>query len=351
MAEDAEDRTHAATPRRLQRAREEGRAPLSREVSSAAVLAVAALALTMQAAGSARSLAGAMAGLLAQADAVAPLVGLGVALRAMAWAVVPLALVAAGVAVALTLAQTGLLLHTAALMPDLARLDPRRGLSRIAGKQTLVETGKSLLKLAAAGFAAWTVLAAAWPLLGQALLWEPGALLVRTTRVIVRLLLTVAMAQGALAAFDVLRARMSHVRSLRMSRQELRDEAKESEGDPQVKNRIRRMRMQRARKRMMEAVPRATVVVVNPTHYAVALSYDRGATAAPRVVAKGVDAVAARIREAAELVRVPVVTSPPLARALWQVELDAEIPSELFQAVAEIIAYVWRLRTPAARRA
>ena len=347
---DAEDRTQPATPRRLQKAREEGRAPLSREVGVTAVLGTAALVLAMQAASGAQALAAALAGLLGQAHALAPLAGLRLALRAAAVAAAPMALAAMAAGVAATLAQTGLLLHPAALLPDLARLDPRRGLSRVAGKRTLLETAKSLAKLAVAGFAAWSVLAAAWPLLAQALLWPPATLLGRTLRVLVRLVLTVAMAQGALAALDVLRARMSHARSLRMSRQEVRDEHKESEGDPQVKNRIRRMRMARARSRMMAAVPAATVVVVNPTHYAVALSYDRGATAAPRVVAKGVDAVAARIREAAERARVPVVTSPPLARALWRVELDAEIPSELFQAVAEIIAYVWRLRTPAARR-
>jgi len=338
---DAEDRTQPATARRLEKAREDGKAPLSREVSVAAVLATAALMLAWQAASGARTLAVALSGLLAQAHAVSPLAGLHLALRATAAAAAPMVATATAAAVASTLAQTGLLMHPAALRPDLARLDPRRGLSRIAGKQTLIETGKSLAKLAVVGFAAWTVLSSTWPLLPQTLLWPPETL---------RLVLTVAMTQGALAAFDVLRARLSHARSLRMSRQEVRDEAKESEGDPQVKNRIRRMRMSRARQRMMAAVPKATVVVVNPTHYAVALSYDRGATAAPRVVAKGVDAVAARIREAAEQARVPVVTSPPLARALWKVELDGEIPSELFQAVAEIIAYVWRLRTPAARR-
>ncbi len=347
---DAEDRTQPATARRLEKAREDGKAPLSREVSVAAVLATAALMLAWQAASGARTLAVALSGLLAQAHAVSPLAGLHLALRATAAAAAPMVATATAAAVASTLAQTGLLMHPAALMPDLARLDPRRGLSRIAGKQTLIETGKSLAKLAVVGFAAWTVLSSTWPLLPQTLLWPPETLLGRTLRVVVRLVLTVAMTQGALAAFDVLRARLSHARSLRMSRQEVRDEAKESEGDPQVKNRIRRMRMSRARQRMMAAVPKATVVVVNPTHYAVALSYDRGATAAPRVVAKGVDAVAARIREAAEQARVPVVTSPPLARALWKVELDGEIPSELFQAVAEIIAYVWRLRTPAARR-
>ena len=128
-----------------------------------------------------------------------------------------------------------------------------------------------------------------------------------------------------------------------MSRVDIRDEAKESEGDPKIKARIRQIRMQRARRRMLAAVPQATVVVTNPTHYAVALAYDRATNAAPRVLAKGVDTMAARIREAAQAHGIPLVANPPLARALYRVELDADIPAEHFQAVAEIIAYVWRL--------
>jgi flagellar biosynthetic protein FlhB len=129
-----------------------------------------------------------------------------------------------------------------------------------------------------------------------------------------------------------------------MTREQVREELKESEGDPHVKNRQKRVRMQRARRRMLQAVPKATVVITNPTHYAVALAYDRNAQAAPRVVAKGVDAMAARIREIARDNRVPLVANPTLARALYPVELDAEIPRELFQAVADIIATIWGLR-------
>ena len=128
-----------------------------------------------------------------------------------------------------------------------------------------------------------------------------------------------------------------------MSRHDILEEQKETEGDPRVKARLRQIRNFRARKRMLAAVPKATVVITNPTHYAVALAYDRAKHAAPRVVAKGVDTLAARIREVAEANRVPLVANPPLARALYRVELDADIPAEHYQAVAEIIAYVWRL--------
>ena len=129
-----------------------------------------------------------------------------------------------------------------------------------------------------------------------------------------------------------------------MSKQEVREEQKDLEGNPLIKARIRRIRYMRARRRMMMAVPKATVVVTNPTHYAVALSYDRAKNAAPRVVAKGVDTVAARIREIARQNNVPIVANPPLAQALYQQPLDTDIPMEHYKAVAEIIAYVWRLR-------
>jgi flagellar biosynthetic protein FlhB len=129
-----------------------------------------------------------------------------------------------------------------------------------------------------------------------------------------------------------------------MSKQEVREEQKDLEGNPLIKARIRRIRYLRARRRMMMAVPKATVVVTNPTHYAVALSYDRAKNAAPRVVAKGVDTVAARIREIARQNNVPIVANPPLAQALYQQPLDTDIPMEHYKAVAEIIAYVWRLR-------
>ncbi len=159
-------------------------------------------------------------------------------------------------------------------------------------------------------------------------------------------LLVVLAAQAAIALLDYAWVMLRHVRGLRMSRHDIQEEQKESEGDPRVKARQRQIRTMRARRRMMAAVPKATVVITNPTHYAVALAYDRAKHAAPRVVAKGVDSLAARIREAAEANHVPVVANPPLARALYQVALDADIPAEHYQAVAAIIAYVWRLARP-----
>jgi flagellar biosynthetic protein FlhB len=162
--------------------------------------------------------------------------------------------------------------------------------------------------------------------------------------------MTMLGAQAAIAAADVFWERMQLARKLRMSRQEQKDEHKDTEGNPQVKARLRQLARTRSRKRMMKAVPKAAVVITNPTHFAVALAYERGATGAPRMVAKGADEVAERIREIAREHRVPIVANPPLARALFRFEIDTEIPSEHFKAVAEIIAYVWRMRAKAARR-
>jgi flagellar biosynthetic protein FlhB len=344
---EGEDRTEAATPRRLARAREAGQVPLSREAAPAAVLAAVTLALVMLAPAAARRLAGQLALLLAGAHAFSPLAGVKLVARAGLFAAAPFMLVAALATIGAVLAQTGGLVHLGALAPDFSRLSPQRGLARIFSIGGLLEAGKALAKAAAAGAAAWVVLAGALPLLPTALAWDAPTLLAHTMHQAVRVLTVVIAVQAAIAGLDILHTRIRHAGEMRMSRHELREEHKETEGNPQIKARIRRLRMARVRRRMMAAVPKATVVVVNPTHYAVALSYQRGSTAAPRVVAKGVDEVAARIREVAEQNRVPLVANPPLARALHAIELDAEIPRELFAAVAELIAYVWRLRSRA----
>jgi flagellar biosynthetic protein FlhB len=268
------------------------------------------------------------------------------ALDQAAWIAGPFALAALVAGSLSVLLQTGFLVNLATLRPDLSRLDPRRGLRRVCGADTLLEVGKSSLKLAAIGFAGWHVVTRAWPFVSVAMLWEPARLMAVTRDQIVQLLIAMLSVQAVLAGADVVRARLKHTSALRMSRQELRDELKESEGDPRIKARLRQLRQQRARSRMMAAVPKAAVVVTNPTHFAVALAYEKG-HAAPRVVAKGADSLAARIRAVAEQARVPIVANPPLARALYRVELDTNIPPEHYQVVAEVIAYVWRLRTRA----
>jgi flagellar biosynthetic protein FlhB len=340
-----EDRTEAATPRRLQRAREEGNVPISRELATFAGLAAATMTLAFAGTRTGEDVGYRLTVFLAHTDAsaLAGPQGVRLAIEAMLRGMAPFVLAVLAGGAGAVLLQTGGLLNLSALRPNFARVSPRAGFSRLLGAENLTETGKSLIKLAAVGFTVWRVLTGDLPALTQLPFLDPHLLLAQAKSPVMHVLLVVLTAQAVIAGLDVFLVRLRYSRQLRMSHQDLRDEHKETDGDPKIKARIRQIRMQRARKRMLAAVPKATVVITNPTHYAVALAYDRAKNAAPRVVAKGVDSMAARIREAAEANRVPLVANPPLARALYQVELDRDIPAEHYQAVAEIIAYVWRL--------
>jgi flagellar biosynthetic protein FlhB len=215
----------------------------------------------------------------------------------------------------------------------------------MASPETLVAAATALAKLGMLSFGLWWALHRMLPGLAGAVRWPASVLQARLLAEAGRLLLLLAGAQLVLAGADLVWVRLRHARKLRMSRQEQSDEYREAEGNPLVRQRLRQLARARSRRRMIAAVRTASVVVTNPEHYAVALAYERGSRAAPRVVAKGVDDVAARIREEARRYHIPTVANPPLARALFRIELDAEIPVEHFKAVAEIVAYVWRLRT------
>ncbi len=348
MAEEAsqEDRTLPATQRRLMRAREEGDVPMSRELPVLAGLVAATLVLAVNGPQIAHDLALRLRVFLMRADApaLAGAAGLHRAFAALAGALAPVVLPVLLAGLLAVVAQTGFLLHSGALKPQPNRVSPLSGLRRLFSAESAVEGVKSVGKIAILGGMTWQVMRGDFPQLRMASHWTLPALLGVTTRAVLHLLMAMLATQAVIAAADVLWVRFRHARKLRMTRQEIQDEQKETEGDPRIKLRIRQIRQQRARRRMLAAVPKATVVITNPTHYAVALAYERTRNAAPRVVAKGIDAVAARIREVAEANDVPLVANPPLARALHRVELDTEIPAEHFQAVAEIIAYVWRLR-------
>jgi flagellar biosynthetic protein FlhB len=344
------DRTEAASPRRLQRAREDGQAPVSREVATLAVLGGGGAALAMLGPDAFARLAGRLSALVAGADRIPPAQAWRMAVFAAAAAAGPILLAAALAGILSHVAQTGPMLAPNKLMPDLARLSPLAGVKRLFGAEGAAETVKAVVKIGVVAGAIWLALRHASADLASAPFWSMATLLSKVTAIGLRILLTVLTVQAVIAAADLAWVRMRHARELRMSRFDVRQEQKESDGDPRVKARIKQLRNARARRRMLSEVRRATVVVTNPTHYAVALVYDRERNAAPRVVAKGVDSMAGRIREAAARHRVPLVANPPLARALHQVELERDIPPELFQAVAQIIAYVWGLQRRAAPR-
>ncbi len=261
----------------------------------------------------------------------------------------PPALAALGGYTAATLLQTGFLFRGAALMPDLSRISPLAGIKRLLGPQTLVQMVKSLAKLGVLGACLLIALRRIMPDLPALPGAAPATLLLLVAHHARGLVLQLLGGQALIAGADYAWEWMRHRREMGMTFQELRDEHKESEGNPQVKQRLRQLGRARARQRMMQAIPTASVVITNPTHYAVALAYDRGSQGAPRLVAKGADEVAARIRAMAREHRVPLVANPPLARALFRVEIDTEIPAEHFKAVAEVIAFVWRLQNRSGR--
>lgn len=230
------------------------------------------------------------------------------------------------------------------LSPKWSKLSPASGLQRLLGPRALVEFGKTLAKFTAIGVVVWLVLAPRLTGVDRLVGYAPGAIGAVAGQLAFEALRAVLLLVAGLALFDFIYQRRAFMKRMRMTLQEVKDERKQSDGDPKIKAKIRQIQMQRSRKRMMAAVPKASVIVTNPTHYAVALKYEHGAMAAPTVVAKGVDAVALRIREVATEAGVPIVESPPLARALFAaVEIDRPIPLEHYAAVAEIIGYVMRL--------
>ena len=261
-------------------------------------------------------------------------------------AIVPVLCAALFAGAAAVVLQTKFLLNLGALQPNFSRVSPVAGMKRLFGFNGIVEVVKSLSKLGLLAAAMWIAIRGDWSELMRLPWQDPRGLLSAAARPVFHLFIATVCIQGIVAAADLMWVRFRHARDMRMSKQSVRDELKDTEGNPHIKARIRRIRVMRARKRMMAKVPTATVVVTNPTHYAVALAYDRANNPAPRIVAKGLDSLAARIREVAEANGVPVVANPLLARALHRLDIDTEIPAEHYKAVAEIIAYVWRLRRP-----
>ena len=278
-----EERSEAATPRRLQKAREEGQVPVSRELTSLAGLAAVTLTVMLFVPGMLHDLARRLSIFLARAhelSAGAPVFRVaGLAWLAGAGPVV-LATLLAGSAAALI--QTRFLLSGRALRIDFSRISPRAGLKRLLGPESLIEAGKSLAKTAVIGFVLWRTILADLPKLLVTPYSDPNEILSRAAAPVLHVTLVVLAAQAVIAATDYFWVTLRHGRSLRMSRHDIFEEQKETEGDPRVKARLRQIRTLRARRRMLAAVPKATVVITNPTHYAVALAYDREARRAAR---------------------------------------------------------------------
>ncbi|HTQ36239.1 MAG TPA: flagellar biosynthesis protein FlhB [Steroidobacteraceae bacterium] len=351
MAEtERHERTEAPTQKRLDDARREGRIPRSRELTAAAVM-VGAGALLMF---SGRTLGGRLGELMRDGliipparvfDEAAMIQSLGHLSLAALWAVAPVLGITLLLALGAPLALGGWAFSGAALVPDFSRLSPAAGLARMVSLRSWVELAKALGKFAIVGAAGVLVLKFNTDRLLR-LGSEPlEAAIGHAIQITGQALIALTAAMVLIAAIDVPFQLWQYHRDLRMTREEIRQEHKESEGSPEIKGRIRALQREMAERRMMDDVPKADVVVVNPTHYAVALRYDEKTMRAPQVVAKGVDLMAARIREVASGHGVPIFEAPPLARALHRsVDIGDEIPTGLYVAVAKVLTYIFQLR-------
>jgi flagellar biosynthetic protein FlhB len=350
MAENDQDRTEQPTGKRLEEARKDGQVPRSADLSSAAVLLIAGAGLRLFGAGVGGGLMGLMrSGLslpaVADSGPKRALASAGEEVVHALLACAPILGLTVVAAFAAPLALGGWNFTVQSLAPDFTRLDPFAGFARVFSPRGAVELGKALAKfLVVAGTAllALHIEAARMLALGR----EPLVpAVIAAARLVADALMIMAGSLGLLAAIDVPWQLWRHHRQLRMTREEVRDEARESEGSPETKGRMRRAQRDLVRRRMLHEVPKANVIVTNPTHFAVALRYEENRMRAPRVIAKGADLIAARIRELATEHSVPVVEAPPLARALYyNVEIGGEIPAALYVAVAQVLTYIYRLK-------
>jgi flagellar biosynthesis protein FlhB len=354
MAEEAAqggERTEEPSQRRLQEAREHGHVPHSRELTNFATMIGGSVLLISTGESGARR----MSQLMRHSMEIDPSrlgdphsmnAALGDAVMLALGGLLPLFGALIVMVLIASMALGGWNFSPGALVPDFTRMSPLAGVKRLLGLQGATELGKALLKcLLVAGVSAAVM---AWLFHDVVALGRmaPRAAIGRGAGLLSWAFVWLCSALALVAVVDVPLQLFQYKRSLRMTRQELRDEAKEHDGRPEVKQRIRQMQQALARRRMMHKVPTADVVIVNPTHFAVALKYEANRMRAPQVVAKGADAVAQSIRRIAEEHRVPIFESPKLARALYRsTDLNREIPAGLYLAVAQVLSYIFRIRT------
>jgi flagellar biosynthesis protein FlhB len=356
MSDDSDqEKTEQPTEKKQRESREKGEVPRSRDLSGAMVV-LAGVAALMNSGESAflhaRQIFSLGLGYSREALFTDALPGraLHAAMHEALMLFAPVAVATMLATLAAPLLLGGLNFSAQALQPKFERLDPIKGLGKIFAMRGLVELGKALLKLLFIG-AVLGLLLRHWQ--GELQATGRGSVMAGIAQSI-GLLGRAALWFGSMLALiggiDALYQKFDHAKNLRMTKQEIKDEMKESEGNPEMKGRIRQVQQAQARRRMMEELPQADVVVVNPTHFAVALRYDDGRMGAPRVIAKGVDVLAQQIRLVAGSHRIPLVESPPLARALYATtELGREIPAALYVAVAQVLAYVYQLKQAAAQ--
>jgi flagellar biosynthesis protein FlhB len=355
MAGGSDNKSERPTQRRLKKARDKGQIARSREIPSAAVLLGVLMTLFYFGQSIIQTLEYEMQHLLnfrVPSDLTEGyLAGVmnGVVLR-VAMIMVPILVAAFAFALAGNLVQGGVVFSAEPLGFHLNRLSPKNGLSKIFSKNGLVELGKSIVALAGVSVISYQVISEYAALYPRMLLMDIRKLVYWTAYISYEVFIRVAIMLVVLAIGDYCFQKYRFIERLKMTKQELKEEFKETEGDPTTKGRIRRIQREMARRRMMADVPSADVVITNPTHYAVALSYKVESMEAPKVVAKGVGFLALKIKELAQIHDVPLVENKPLAQTLYKsVEIGEYIPGNLYRAVAEILAYVYKARSVLAR--
>jgi flagellar biosynthetic protein FlhB len=355
MAEnqDGQEKTEEATPKRKEEARNKGQVPRSRELTTMAMLLMAAIAMTFVGERMVAQLGDVMRlGLAVERakifDPWTTIELFGEALTLGIMLMLPFLALMVATALAAPVALGGWSFSTDALAFRFDKLNPVAGLKRIFAARGVMELVKALAKFLLIG------------LIGALLLWyflpqlmglgreDPAVGLAHAGQILSRSFVILSASLGLIAAIDVPFQLWDHAKNLKMTRQEVRDEHKNTEGKPEVKAKVRTMQREIAQRRMMSEVPKADVVITNPTHYAIALRYDADKMAAPVVVAKGVELVASQIRTVAVAHRVPIFEAPPLARALYySTEIEQQVPAGLYLAVAQVLAYVFQLRATA----
>jgi flagellar biosynthetic protein FlhB len=348
--QDDSQKTEDPTPKKLDEARKKGQVPLSREVNNWVMLLAGTMVVLAIGPSAMRRLTDHMRTYIAEAHILpGPPGGFGVVLgdsflTILAILTLPLIFLLAAAFLGPFL-QIGPIFSSETIKPDISKISPIKGFGRLFSMRSIMEFVKGILKIAIIS-AVGTILL--YPFFGgieHMVGLSTAAMLDELASLVFRLMAGILLVMFVVAMIDLIYQRYEHMKKMRMTKQELKDEYKQSEGDPHVKAKLRQLRQEKARARMMQAVPGADVVITNPTHYAIALQYDPDKMAAPVVVAKGVDHVAARIREIANENKVIIVENKPLARALYDtVDLDDPVPAEHYQAVAEVISYVFRLK-------
>jgi flagellar biosynthetic protein FlhB len=348
MAND--DKTEKPTGKRKTEARKKGQVAKSTEINGALVLIAGLVAISMQGPAVVNAMASAMRalfGMVSKPNEVSTAAGLhgilGLMLHTMETTALPIGVICMAGGVLANVAQVGLRPTPHLIKPNFKKLNPMQGAKQIFGKRIGFELGKVLAKVAIVGGAAAMSLVPLITNLGTSMGTTPlalGSLLTSGARSIIERIVIVYL---LIAVIDLIHSRHTHAKGLKMSKQEVKDEGRQSDLPPEIKGAIRRRQMMAARARMMSAIPTADVVVTNPTHYAVALKYD-GNLPAPVVVAKGKNLVAVQIRRIATENNIPIVPDPPLARSLHaMVQIDRMIPAELFAAVAQVLAFVYKM--------